>query len=59
MKEVSAMGERVWGYTVKGFEMPPLCDEMPPFLAEMAPLRAEMAPFQELSPVAYLSFIGT
>ena len=28
------MGERVWGYTVKGFEMPPLCDEMPPFLVE-------------------------
>ena len=25
------MGERVWRYTVKGFEMPPLCDEMPPF----------------------------
>ena len=45
MKEVSAMGERVWGYTVKGFEMPPLCDEMPPFLAEMAPLRTKMAPF--------------
>ena len=58
MKEVSAMGERVWGYTMKGFEMAPFLVEMPPFFEEMAPLRAEMAPFQELSPVAYLSFIG-
>ena len=44
---------------MKGFEMAPFLVEMPPFLAEMAPLRAEMAPFQELSPVADISFLGS
>ena len=50
------MGERVWGYTVKGFEMPPLCDEMPPFHAEEAALCGEKAAFQELSPARDISF---
>ena len=50
------MGERVWGYTVKGFEMPPLCDEMPPFHAEEAAFCGEKAAFQELSPARDISF---
>ena len=32
MKGASAIGERVWGYTVKGFEKTSLCVEKMSFL---------------------------
>ena len=34
MKGALAMGERVWGYTVKGFEKTSLCVEKTAFHAE-------------------------
>ena len=56
VKESSAMGESVCGYTVKRFEMPPFHDEMPPFRVKEAALCVEMAPFQMLSPARDISF---
>ena len=37
MKGRSAMGERVWGYTVKGFEMAAFRTELPPLQTELPP----------------------
>ena len=38
MKASLAMGERVWGYTVKGFEKTSLCVEKTAFHAEKTSL---------------------
>ena len=50
------MGEKVWGYTVKGFEMAAFRTELPPYHDELPPIRAEMPPFQLLSPAGDVSF---
>jgi hypothetical protein len=44
VKELSAMGERVWGYTVKGFELTSLS-------SKLTSVCREMPSFQVLSPV--------
>ena len=52
MKGLSATGERVWGYTVKGFEKTSLCVEKISFLFKKTSLCGIMTAFQLLSPKA-------
>ena len=52
MKASLAIGERVWGYTVKGFEKTSLCVEKMSFLFKKTSLCGIMTAFQLLSPEA-------
>ena len=56
MKEALATGERVWGYTVKGFEKTSLRVEKTSFLFKETSLCGIMPSFQLLSPVGDMSF---
>ena len=56
MKGALALGERVWGYTVKGFEKTSLCVEKISFLFKKTSLCGIMTAFQLLSPKANVPF---
>ena len=58
-KDSSVTGERIWGYTVKWFELPPNCTDLPPNYIELPPVCVELPPFQLLSPKANLPFTST
>ena len=59
MKALSAMGERVWRYTVKGFEKTSLRVEKTSFLFKETSLCGIMTAFQLLSPKANVLFTYT
>ena len=56
MKEPSAIVERVWGYTVKGFEKTSLCVEKTSFLFKETSLCGKKTSLQLLSPKANVPF---
>ena len=56
MKEPSAIGERVWGYTVKGFEKTSLRVEKMSFLFKEMSLCGKKTSLQLLSPNANIPF---
>ena len=59
MKGASAIGERVWGYTVKGFEKTSLRVEKTSFLFKETSLCGKKTSLQLLSPKANIPFTYT
>ena len=56
MKEMSAMGERVWGYTVKGFEMTSLSSKLTSIFVKLTSVYGIMTSVLMLSPAGNVSF---